>query len=283
MNYIKSLKPLLDYTDSEIKDLARQVVTKGHVVLHEQKLTKQEHIEWCKRWGKMDRNEYFMNPEDAREISIVSGQRDENGKRIGMFGKDELQWHQNGSARHQFEDCIVSLYCVEECVDTVFSICSQVDCFADLPEERKEYFRQFDIKLDYVEDGIYSIVGNDTDDEKSPEHEINTGAWYYDEGVDRRPLVSKHHVDGREYLYFCVPFMVGAYKNGVELSEKEVDALYDELWDVLFKSKYMQHHVFRRGDILIMDQLHTIHRRSPIRFMDRMLWRTAFDYSNIKF
>ena len=63
----------------------------------------------------------------------------------------------------------------------------------------------------------------------------------------------------------------------------EVDALYDELWDVLFKSKYMQHHVFRRGDILIMDQLHTIHRRSPIRFMDRMLWRTAFDYSNIKF
>ena len=32
--------------------------------------------------------------------------------------------------------------------------------------------------------------------------------------------------------------MVGAYKNGVELSEKEVDALYDELWDVLFKSKY---------------------------------------------
>ena len=32
--------------------------------------------------------------------------------------------------------------------------------------------------------------------------------------------------------------MVGAYKNGVELSEEEVQALYDELWDVLFKSKY---------------------------------------------
>ena len=40
----------------------------------------------------MDRNEYFMNPEDAREISIVSGQRDADGKRIGMFGKDELQY-----------------------------------------------------------------------------------------------------------------------------------------------------------------------------------------------
>ena len=124
---------------------------------------------------------------------------DENGKRIGMFGKDELQWHQNGSARHQFEDCIVSLYCVEECVDTVFSICSQVDCFADLPEERKEYFRQFDIKLDYVEDGIYSIVGNDTEEEMSPEHEINTGAWYYDEGVDRYMESSNYYLDHTTY------------------------------------------------------------------------------------
>lgn len=47
MNYIKNLKPLLDYTDSEIRDLARQVVTKGHVVLHEQKLTKQDHIDFA--------------------------------------------------------------------------------------------------------------------------------------------------------------------------------------------------------------------------------------------
>ena len=36
MNYIKSLKPLLDYTDSEIRDLARQGVTKGHVVVTKQ-------------------------------------------------------------------------------------------------------------------------------------------------------------------------------------------------------------------------------------------------------
>ena len=152
---------ILDYTDDEIRDLALKVVSNNCVVLHEQWLTKAQHIEACKRFGKMDRNEYSFNPVDAREISIVSGQRNEEGKRIGMFGEDELEWHQNGSARHEFEDIIVSLYCVEECIDTVLSICSQVDCFAELPTEIQEKYRGIDIHLDFVYDAIYNISEND--------------------------------------------------------------------------------------------------------------------------
>jgi hypothetical protein len=48
----------------------------------------------------------------------------------------------------------------------------------------------------------------------------------------------------------------------------------------MIKSKYQYHHVFKVGDLLFMDQLNTIHRRSPIKDKDRQLWRTAFDYSN---
>ena len=65
--------------------------------------------------------------------------------------------------------------------------------------------------------------------------------------------------------------------------EIDIDKFYADLWPKMFRSKYMFHHVFRRGDLLFMDQLHTIHRRSPIKYMDRMLWRAAFDYSNIRF
>ena len=285
------VKQILDYTDDEIRDLALKVVNNNFVVLHEQNLTQAQHIEACKRFGKMDRNEYFMNPVNAREISIVSGQRNEKGKRIGMFGDTELEWHQNGSARHEFEDVIVSLYCVEECIDTVLSICSQVDCFAELSEERQNYFREFDIHLDHVHDAIYSISEHDSEDDPEPSNEIRTGIKHYrdknannhHEDLDRRKLVGVHPVDGREYLYFCVPFMVGASRNGVRLTNHEFKHFKDDLWQTLFKSKYMQHHVFRRGDILIMDQLHTIHRRSPIQYLDRQLWRTAFDYTNIDF
>tara|TARA_B110000908_G_C10110639_1_gene382884 strand:- start:147 stop:914 length:768 start_codon:yes stop_codon:yes gene_type:complete len=40
----------------------------------------------------------------------------------------------------------------------------------------------------------------------------------------------------------------------------------------------MSHHVFRKGDLLFMDQLTTSHRRSAVKNKDRQLWRTAFDY-----
>jgi len=247
---------ILDYSDEQIKDLAKKVIQDGCVVLHEQNLTKQQHIQACERFGKLDRNEYFMNPVDAREISIVSGQRNEEGRRVGMFGHTELEWHQNGSARHEFEDCVVSLYCVEECVDTVLSICSQVDCFAELPEEKKAYFREFDIHLDHVNDAIYAISEHDSEDDPEPSSEIRTGIKHYrdetsnnhHEYLDKRPLVQPHHIDGREYLYFVVPFMVGASRNDVRLTDEEFKDFFDDLWQTLFKSKYMFHHVFRRGD-----------------------------------
>ena len=282
---------ILDYSDEQIRDLALKVVQDGSIVLHEQNLTKQQHIEACKRFGKMDRNEYFMNPVDAREISIVSGQRNEEGKRIGMFGDTELEWHQNGSARHEFEDIIVSLYCVEECIDTVLSICNQAECFAELPPEIQEKYRGIDIHLDHVNDAIYKISEHDSEDDPEPSNEIRTGTKFYNdedsnnhhETADRRSLIGIHPVDGREYLYFALPFMVGASIDDVMMTDEEFKDFYDEMWGYLFKSKYMFHHVFRRGDFLIMDQLNTLHRRSPIQFMDRMLWRTAFDYTNIDF
>jgi hypothetical protein len=221
-----------------------------------------------------------MNPKDNPEISIVSDQKDEDGKAIGIFGDTELQWHANGTARHIFDEICVSLYCVEECVDTVLSICNQCDAFVDLPEWDKLRYRSIDIQLDNKKDAIYKISEHDLPDNPAPENEMRTGADFYKEDVDRRPLVGKHPIDGREYLYFMVPFIVGAFNGDIKINHED---LYEELWEKLFRSKYMVHHVFRKGDLLFMDQLHTIHRRSPIYNKERMLWRTAFDYSNIEF
>ena len=68
-----------------------------------------------------------------------------------------------------------------------------------------------------------------------------------------------------------------------DLIKKYHEALYEELWEKLFNSRNMKHHVFRKGDLLLMDQLHTTHRRSPVKRKIRKLWRCAFDYSNIDF
>ena len=78
-----------------------------------------------------------------------------------------------------------------------------------------------------------------------------------------------------------VPYIVKAFtKDGKEIEDFE--GFYKTLLDDVIKSKYQHHHVFKVGDLLLMDQLHTIHRRSPIKDKNRMLWRTAFSYSKIK-
>ena len=292
---------ILNYNDEEYKELAKQILQDGYALLHEQNLTQRQLVEVCQQMGNVEQQQYFMNPIDNREISIVSGQKDENKKAIGMFGDTEIQWHANGASRHECDEIIVALYCVEECIDTVLSVASQVNCFAELSDADKERFRNIDIKLDAStsnsayrlseknDDG--ALEPNESEDTKevydqiddgtlAPENEIKGGVFCNQEDVDRRPLVGKHPIDGREYLYFMVPFLAGALENGEEIN---VDDLYDELWEKLFRSKYIFNHVFRKGDILFMDQLHTIHRRSPVQNLKRQLWRTAFDYSNIKF
>jgi len=276
----KMTSQILNYKEGRLQNLAHQIIRDGYAILHDQELTQRELVEVSNRFGDCESYGYFMNPKDNPEISIVSDQKDEDGKAIGIFGDTELQWHANGTARHIFDEICVSLYCVEECVDTVLSICNQCDAFVDLSEWDKLRYRSIDIQLDNKKDAIYKISEHDLPDNPAPENEMRTGAEFYKEDVDRRPLVGKHPIDGREYLYFMVPFIVGAFNGDEKINHED---LYEELWEKLFRSKYMVHHVFRKGDLLFMDQLHTIHRRSPINNKERMLWRTAFDYSNIEF
>ena len=149
---------ILNFSDEQLKDLATEIISKGYAVLHDQHdLTQQQYVEICNRIGNCEAYNYFMNPKDHPEISLVSGQVDENGKQIGVFGKGELQWHANGTARHKFDEICVTLYCVEECIDTVLSICNQCDAFAGFSERDKARFRTIDIQLDNQKDAIYKI------------------------------------------------------------------------------------------------------------------------------
>ena len=268
----RKMKQILDYTDEELAQLVKKLVKDGQVVLHEQKLTMNQYADVLTRIGEVEKLDYYMNPKEEQRLSFV-------GKDY-LFGDTELLWHANGTGRYNFKEICVGLYCVYECIDTVLSINNNCSAFADLSEEKKNYYRNIDIRLDnsgpraklWPEDSDYKGVAEDT---------FRVGQEHYKENVDRRPLVGIHPFDGREYIYFMVPYIVKAFtKDGKEIEDFE--KFYKTLWDDVIKSKYQYHHVFKVGDLLLMDQLHTIHRRSPIKDKDRMLWRTTFSYSKIK-
>lgn len=273
-------KQILDYTDEELTELVYNIMSEGSVVLHDQDLDRQNLIEACKRIGKVEELDYFMNPKDAPQISIVSG-KVVDGKAIGMFGPTELEWHANGTGRYNFDEICVGLYCVEECVDTVLSLVNQREAFEELSEEEKNYYRDIDINLNnngkrsriWRDDGVYSKAYKN-----QGEQSFRTGQEHYKEEVDRRPLVAKHPVDGKEYLYPMFIYMYKAWhKDGTPV--KNFDEFKNKLYEKITRSRYMKHHVFRKGDLLFMDQLLTSHRRSAVKNKDRQLWRTAFDYS----
>lgn len=270
---------ILNYTDEQFTELVNTIVDKGSVVLHDQNLTRQQLAEVCARMGKVEELDYFMNPIDSPQISIVSG-KIVDGKPIGMFGPTELEWHANGTGRYNFDEICVGLYCETECIDTVLSIVDQKKAFEELSEKDKDYFRNIEINLNnegerariWRNDGVYSKAY-----EKINVQNFRTGQEHYKETIDRRPLVGKHPVDGKEYLYPMFIYLYKAWYKGEEI--KDFQAFYDKLWSLVTRSKYMVHHVFRKGDLLFMDQLLTSHRRSAVKNKDRQLWRTAFDYS----
>ena len=272
-SFRKMAKQILNYTDEELAQLVKKIVRDGQVVLYEQKMTMNQYADVLTRIGEVEELDYYMNPKEEQRLSYV-------GKNY-LFGDTELLWHANGTGRYNFKEICVGLYCVYECVDTVLSINNNCNAFAGLSEEKKNYYRSLDIGLNnsgpratlWPEDSDYKGVAEDT---------YRVGQEHYKENVDRRPLVGIHPFDGREYIYFMVPYIDKAYnkKDGKEIEDFE--KFYKTLWDDVIKSKYQYHHVFKVGDLLLMDQLNTIHRRSPIKDKNRMLWRTAFSYSKIK-
>ena len=57
--------------------------------------------------------------------------------------------------------------------------------------------------------------------------------------------------------------------------------MIETLHKKIFKSKHQYHHIFKKGDLLLMDQFTTLHRRTPILDKNRLLWRIACDYSKV--
>ena len=170
---------ILNYNDEEYKELAKQILQDGYALLHEQNLTQRQLVEVCQRMGNVEQQQYFMNPIDNREISIVSGEKDKDKKAIGMFGDTEIQWHNNGASRHVCDEIIVGLYCVKECIDTVLSVASQVDCFAELSDADKERFRNIDIKLDAsTSNSAYRLSEKNEDGALEPNESADTKEVY---------------------------------------------------------------------------------------------------------
>jgi taurine dioxygenase len=91
------------------------------------------------------------------------------------------------------------------------------------------------------------------------------------------PLVHKT-LTGKTGIYFA-PFQLGKF---VELTQEKSDEIKQILCNHILNEKYLYHHDWEDGDVVISDQWNGIHKRWPFNKMDiRVLHRAGMDYTGV--
>jgi alpha-ketoglutarate-dependent taurine dioxygenase len=263
---------ILNFSDEKLLEVAKEIQTGKPIFFFEQDLTQSEYVKLMKRFGEPETPRLWMNPLDNPEIFIVTGKRHEDGSKVGMFGDKELGWHSNGNSRKDVKKILIGLYCEKPCEDTTLSIVNTRDVWRDLSEEDKEYYRGISCYFKYENNTMMELHEDDPELEVMDSH---VGSI--------RKLVDKHPHTGEEYIYFSYHFIrkVWHKSKGQRKVPVDRDEFVDKLYAKIMRSKYLTHHIFKKGDLILMDQFASLHRRTAIEDVNRELWRIASDYSVI--
>ena len=266
INPTKNDTQIKAFSKEQLIDLSKSIHKQGVAVFYNQQLNEREYIDTMKKFGDCEAPDLFMNPKEYPEIFLVTGKKID-GKKIGMFGDTELGWHSNGNSRHLIDKILIALYCVKEDINTTLSVCNTQIPFYDMSKEEQEYYRSITIRLKFKNNTIYDL------EEGDPELEFmskNKGSI--------RKLVGVHPHTGLEYFYFPYHFICKAWEGKKKIDHEK---LIEGLMPKIFKSQYQYHHIFKEGDLLLMDQFTSLHRRTPVMDNNRLLWRVAADFNNV--
>ena len=279
---------LQEANDMDAQVIGHLIADKTVVVFRNQNLTASEETAFCAKIGQVEsysqrmaeaaqaeldtagktlynKMEGILEPETAHGSVIrVTGEHDDHG-RPGLFGHaTELDWHCNNAA-NEWRDPIVWLYGVKGTAGSKTSWINTILAYEDLSDELKQQYA--DIK---------SINGYSADEGYSAEvfagpEDINTG-W--------TPNIVHTNIAGHTGLYF--PFLQMHQIAG--MNEADSKEFIIKVRDHLLQEKYMYHHDWQDGDVVISEQWLGLHKRWHCDTMDqRVLHRICFNFDHIKF
>lgn len=255
---------LNDLSDQEIIEVGKLVVKNMVVVFKNQKLTPEQELNFCSKIGN-----YQYYPPDVERIKHirvndgilrVTGKKNEYGEE-GLFGhKAALDWHANQPSNKQ-RSPLIWLYGVEGTKGSRTSWINNIRSYEDLPSDIKEKINNIKVYCGYKV-GSYS------------------NSRFFIEHIDKDNPVNLVQInkEGNKGLFF--PFLqIFGFEN---YEEKEFKEIMNLLTDHILQEKYVYHHDWEDGDIVISEQWLSIHKRWPFEDMaNRVLHRIAFDYSKI--
>ena len=246
-----------EFTDLDVRHLSpetasqlqQQLYEHRLIIIRDQKLSKQEYIEFARKLGRPQ--VYFQknyhHPEHP-EI-FVSSNVPENGKKVGVAGTGRY-WHTD----YQF---------FQEPLPFVM-LYPQV-----LPNTRRETYY---IDMQRVYEELPSELRTSVENTRA----IHDGKWRYKitpEDMDRalidildevgklvppvmHPAVIRHPLTGKKSLYISSGFTVGLEG----LSHEENTVVMTKLFDFIEREEHIHTHTWRHGDILLWENRALLHK-----------------------
>lgn len=253
-------------TQEDVNKIAKLIATNTCVVFRNQKLEIEDELKILKMFknpeplipqGEEFFNDFVSDIEKDPEGIICRVTAELRDGKQGMAGwHDDFDWHCN-MPEVPTRRPIVWLYAVKGTEGSRTSWNNNIMSYADLPD---------DIKIKIA--NLHSIYGNIS----APEAYGYSGVEYNTEWT---PLLVHKNIAGKEGMYFS-PLQLGKF---VELSQEESDALKAFLHNHILQDKYVYHHDWKDGDVIISEQWLGIHKRWAFDKMDiRVLHRAVADF-----
>ena len=213
-------------------------------------------------------NQKFINPDDWPDpetypVQRVSGKKID-GKRTGIFGSGVLDWHANLNGLNRADG--VALQGYEHCSDTSTTFLNNAVAYDEMPQELID--RCKGVYCEYIYSPELWASGL-----PEPQLKIMTGIADSRE-VYKMWLIQKNIAD-RKGIYFYT-------NNRCKIITKD-EKLFNDLYDYLFQEKFMYTMEYEPGDIILSDQLLSLHKRDqndPEILAKRVLHRLTFQISN---
>lgn len=255
-------------SDEDILKFGAQIAEDNVILIRGQNLSEARLLHIFETIGRVLKpNQFFIHPEYPGLYRVTN--RRENGEKIGIFADKELDWHSNGNGRPSNKECCVALYCLEPGIDSVTSFCDTRRAYNELPSDIKIIAEDIDCVFQFKNNTFYNL---DPDDRELNMFQDNS---MFPNGLVK-PLVYTHPFDFQKGLYFTFHYIRKMWRRSGEfLNQQE---LMNFLTGHVFQEKYVYHHSdWKAGDLIFMDQFHSIHKRNAVKG-ERFLYRATLDY-----
>jgi alpha-ketoglutarate-dependent taurine dioxygenase len=196
-------------------------------------------------------------------IQRTTGKKNKKGITTGIFSSGILDWHANLNGLDRADG--VALQGYEGCENTSTSYLNTNLAYNDLDDDFKKELEGVHCEYSYTPE-VWAKGLNETQ-YKMMKKDGEDGPY--------KMWLLQQNIAGVKGIYF--------YTNNKCKIITQDETLFQRLYDHMFQDKYIYQHWYEPGDIVLMDQLLTLHKRDqndPEILAERVLHRITFRISN---